>query len=273
VAVDYKASSEVSRQALVQAGLNKHEAAVYEALIHYGPQKATKVAFLAGVPRTLSYKVLDELENKGLVVKKDKAGAVSIFTPAHPLKLKELADRRVEEAKDAKGALEGTLAKLISDFNTVAGSPGVRILEGLAGIAELFEDELNEAQPIRLFRSPKDNNVEGLDPLLQKQIQERVRLGITRRVIGPLTQSTQRKVTETDTIRLTERRIAPVESFDIPAQISIYANKVAITSFDGPVITTIIENTAIRQTFEIIFEYMWKLSEPEHQKILATLSK
>lgn len=271
--MEYKATSEVSRQALIQAGLTAQQASIYESLIKHGPQKATKLAFLAGVPRTLSYKVLDELEGLGLVAKKDEEGSVSLFTPAHPLKLKELADKRLEEAKEAKVALEGTLAKLISDFNTVAGAPGVRILEGLAGIQELFEDELNEGQPIRLLRSPKDNDVAGLDPVLQKQIQDRVRLGIKRRVIGPLTQSTRRKVAETDKERLTERRIVPAEHFSIPAQISIYANKVAITSFDGQVITTIIKNTAIRSTFEILFEYMWNMAEPEHHRILASLSE
>jgi sugar-specific transcriptional regulator TrmB len=269
MAVDYKASSEVSRQALVQAGLTPSQSAVYEALIHYGPQKATKIAFLAGVPRTLSYKVLDELEKQGLVAKKDEVGAVSIFTPAHPLKLKELAERRVEEAKEAKTALEGTLAKLISDFNTVAGSPGVRILEGVAGVAELLEDELNEGQPLKLIRSPQDMASPELNDLMTKHIKERIKLKIPVRSIGPLTGFTKQFI-GSDPERYVERRVVPAEDLSIPAAVVIYANKVAITSYDGVLMTTIIENTAIRQTFEIIFEYLWKLSEPEHKKILAT---
>ncbi|HEV7449334.1 MAG TPA: helix-turn-helix domain-containing protein [Candidatus Paceibacterota bacterium] len=271
MAVDYKASSDVSREALVQAGLSKHQASVYEALIHYGPQKATKVAFLSGVPRTLSYKVLDELEAQGLVSKKDEPGKVSVFTPAHPLKLKELADQRLEEAKGAKVALEGTLAKLISDFNTVAGSPGVRILEGVAGVAELYEDELNEAQPIRLIRSPKDDDHPELEAMVQRQIAEQVKIGLKVRVIAPMTPGTPAKIISKDKERLVERRIVPWDEFPIPAQVVIYANKVALTSYGEVLMTTIIENTAIRQTFEIIFEYLWKLSEPEHQRILATL--
>lgn len=267
MAVDYKATSEISRQALVQAGLSDAQASIYEALIHYGPQRATKVAFLAGVPRTLSYKVLDELEVQGLVAKKDEPGAVALFTPAHPLKLKELAERRLEDAKVAKQALDSTLAKLISDFNTVAGAPGVRILEGVAGVAELYEDELNERQPIRLIRSPRDDDVPELRDLVKKQLQDQVKLGISVRIIAPFNPLTDYSK---DKERLLERRIVPANDFPIPAQLAIYANKVALTSYEKPLITTVIENIPIRATFEIMFEYMWRMAEPEHSKIVAS---
>jgi sugar-specific transcriptional regulator TrmB len=231
---------------------------------------ARKATFLAGVPRTLGYKVLGELETLGLVVKKDEPGKVAVFSAAHPLKLKELAENRLNEAKDAKNALESTLSKLISDFNTVAGQPGVRILEGLGGIAELYEDELNEQQLIRLIRSPEDDSVPELKAMVQKQIEEQKKLGISVRVIAPMTPGTPQKIISFDKERGVERRIIPLEQFAIPAQIAIYANKVALTAYEGSIITTIIENTAIRLTFEIMFEYIWRMAEPEHERILQT---
>ncbi len=270
--MDYKPTDELSRQALVQAGLTSGQSSIYEVLIQRGPLTATKLSFLAGVPRTLSYKVLDELRALELVVKKDEPGKVALFTPAHPLKLKELADKRLDEAKDAKKALDSALAKLISDFNTVAGQPGVRILEGVSGVAELYEDILNEGQPIRLVRSPRDNDIPELNGLIQSQIAEQQRLGITPRVITPLLPSTPHKVIASDKERGVERRIVPLDEFNIPAQVLIYANKVAITAFDSPIITTIIENTAIRATFEIMFEYMWHKATPEHEKILKDIT-
>lgn len=121
MAIDYKATSEATRDALVRAGLTPHQAAVYEALIQRGPQKATRLAFLAGVPRTLCYKVLEELAAEGLVTKKDEPGRVSLFVPAHPLKLKDLAERRLEEAKEAKAALESALVVLTHDFDANLG--------------------------------------------------------------------------------------------------------------------------------------------------------
>lgn len=120
--MQYKPISEASRQALVQAGLTPHQASIYEALIQHGPQKATRLAFLAGVPRTLSYKVLMELEAEGLVTKKDESGRVSVFTPAHPLELKKLAERRIEEAKAAKSLMEEALPDLIRGFDDILGT-------------------------------------------------------------------------------------------------------------------------------------------------------
>ena len=269
VVMEYKASNDAIRESLVQSGLSSGQSALYEALKQHGPLTATRLAFLANVPRTLSYKLLGELESLGLVSKQEVSGKVARFVPAHPLKLKELADKRFEDAKDAKNALNTALAKLVSDFNTIAGAPGVRILEGVAGVAELYEDELNERQPIRLIRSPKDDDVPELHPLVKKQLAEQVKLGISVRVIAPLNPKTEYR---RDAERLIERRIVPTERFNIPSQVAIYANKVAITSYEEPLMTTIIENTPIRKTFEIMFEYMWASAEAEDQKIRATFT-
>ena len=121
MAVDYKATNEVSRRALMQAGLSAGQSAIYEALIHYGPQKATKLAFLSGVPRTLSYTYTEELINLGLIIKIE-SGKVARFAPAHPLELKKLAERRLEEAKAAKSLIEEALPGLIKGFDDILGT-------------------------------------------------------------------------------------------------------------------------------------------------------
>lgn len=121
MAVDYKATNELSRRALMQAGLTVGQAAVYEALIHYGPQKATRLAFLSGVPRTLSYTYTEELIEQGLV-KKVEAGKVARFAPVHPLELKKLAELRLEEAKAAKTLIEEALPGLVRGFDAQMGT-------------------------------------------------------------------------------------------------------------------------------------------------------
>lgn len=70
-----------------------------------------------------------------------------------------------------------------------------------------------------------------------------------------------------DNERLTTRRIIPKEMLDIRAQIIIYADKVAITTYDAPFITIIIENKIIKTTFASMFEYIWEKSKEEHEKI------
>src|SRR4051812_9749020 len=111
------------QESLRQAGLAKDQAAIYEALVKRGPSPASDIALSAGLGRPLAYKVLDELIEIGLVEKKDEPKKVAKFIPVHPLKLKEIADKRLDSAQNAKTALEGTLSKLISDFNLQSGKP------------------------------------------------------------------------------------------------------------------------------------------------------
>lgn len=250
-------------QALTQVGLSINQAKLYEALVRAGPRPASEVAHIANVPRTLAYKALTELADLGLVEKDDRPGAVARFVPAHPFKVRDIAQRRFEESRHAKEAVGGVLSKLISDFNTRSGTPGVRILEGVDGFSELLEDELNERQSIRLIWSPQISTLQSTRDILNRHLEEQIRLGVRVRVIGPLWKATKY---QEDAKRLTERRIIPPEIFAIPAMITIYANKVAITSCD-PLITTLIENEPIRLTFETIFEYIWKLSEDDHKKV------
>lgn len=146
--MQYKPISEVSRRALVQAGLTPHQAALYEALIQHGPQKATRLAFLAGVPRTLSYRVLEELEAIGLITRQDGPGKVSIFVPAHPLELKKLVKSRLDKAQEAEVLINKALPDLIRGFDDYLGTlpeselyARVAMYAGRAGLTPLSAQE------------------------------------------------------------------------------------------------------------------------------------
>jgi predicted transcriptional regulator len=52
---------------LQQAGLDRHETELYLSLIQLGDATAGELAKTSGVPRTYTYKVLESLEDKGLV--------------------------------------------------------------------------------------------------------------------------------------------------------------------------------------------------------------
>lgn len=166
MAIDYKATSERVRHALAQAGLTPHQGTIYEVLIQRGPQKATRLAFLAGVPRTLSYKVLDELETLGLVSRKDEPGKVSVFAPTHPLELQKLAHKRLEEAKEANRALESALPSLIQDFDAILGYVPEKELYAqvarYAGKACLEELSLSERKSLRDAMRSLSVRLEGL---------------------------------------------------------------------------------------------------------------
>ena len=260
-------------QALVEGGLTLNQAKIYETIVRHGKTPASQAARLANVPRTLGYKALQELQILGLIDKEDGPGKVAVFSAAHPFKFKEIVDKRFEQSRNAKVAVEGVLGKLISDFNTRSGAPGMRILEGVSGVAELYEDILNERQAIKLIRSPEDSQYPELADMVRKQIEEQKKLGIETKAITPLVEGTPAEIIAFDSARLVTRRIVPKEKLAAPAQIVMYGNKVAITSYEDAIITTIIENPAIRKTFDMIFDYLWDSTEKDHQHILKSIKK
>ena len=134
-------------QALIQGGLTSGQASLYETLVQHGPLNARRASFIAGVPRTLGYKILSELEALALVIKNDRPHSVATFTAVHPLKLQEFGEKRLAEAKSAKKALDEAIFQLISDFNR-SSSLGAQTLEGPAGLIELLEKQFAQKKPL-----------------------------------------------------------------------------------------------------------------------------
>ncbi len=248
-------------QHLAQTGLTKEQAAIYEALVRRGPMQASVVARHSNVPRTFVYAILSELKKLGLVASKKEKGSISTFSATHPFKLQELARNRVHVAEQARASVEATLAAIVSDFNATSGQPGIRILEGIDGVRELYSDILRERQPVALIRSPNDTLFPELRDLVERQKKEQARLGIATRVLtSKQHKNMAEKITEDKKLRVTRRTIAD-SKFIPPAQVIVYANKVALTAYDEQIITTIIENRDIRSTLVMIFEYMWHVTK------------
>ena len=247
---------------LEQIGLTRDQSLTYELLVKKGALPASIIARRTKIPRTLVYVVLSQLQELGLVTKNEEKGTVTTFAATHPFKLQSLAQEKLENAERAKQSVDGVLATLISDFNVTNGSPGVRILNDITGIKELYKDILNEKQPVRLIRSPHDKRFPELKKLVNAHIQEQAHLGITSRVITPIRDTDITKALAEDKKVLRERRILKSDHFKPEAQMLIYANKVAFTAYNESIITTIIENKDIHTTCSLLFEYIWETVSP-----------
>jgi sugar-specific transcriptional regulator TrmB len=256
---------------LIQAGMREDQAVTYTTLLTKGKITASKLAGFLSYSRPNVYRLLDELIALNLVEKTDAPKMVSTFECSHPTKLREWMMREREALAQRQKAVESTLTDLISTYTALSGKPGVRVLQGTAGIEELYEDILNERAPICLIRSPYDDRHPEIFEKVLTQITEQVRLGITTRAITPLDNETIEELEILDRKNLVTRRLLELEHLDIPAQIILYADKVAITAFDGELMTTIIQNKAISGTFQLVFEFIWRALEQEDARIRTGL--
>ncbi len=169
---------------LTQAGLTYSQAEVYEILIKNGPLRASKIHNKSDLKRSLVYKVLGELLEMDLVTKDEPPRKVAIFSPRHPAKLKDLAEKAEDRAKTAQIVLGGILGQMSSDFNLAVGKPGVQFYEGKEGIIKIYETLLGQKQNIDSFED-KGEMVEFLGNYTKTFTKKRIQNKIFNRVIAP----------------------------------------------------------------------------------------
>ena len=249
----------MSTQLLEQIGLNEEQAKVYLSLISSGTLPARKIALQSGVNRSLVYKILKQLIELGLVIENLVPSSVSTFTALHPSHLHSFIKKKEEDLKLADNALHETISILGAQFNLTNKKPSVRFYEGIKGIEMLYKDIIHTGKDIKLIRSPFDKNTPEIEALLRKQINDQVEKNINVKMIGPvLDVPSYEELLERDKKRLVTRCQIPKEKINIPAQITIYGEKVSMTSYKDHMITTIVEDKGVSETFNILFDLIWE---------------
>ncbi|MDP3740799.1 MAG: helix-turn-helix domain-containing protein [bacterium] len=258
------------QQHLTQSGLKPDEADVYEVLLKIGPNPARKIAQNTVYKRSTVYKILDDLVKLGLVGRKDEVGKVSVFEPAHPLKLKELAEAREQQAKNAQVALEGILGQMSSDFNLISGKPGVKFYEGLEGIKKVLEDTLsdNPQKQLLTFSDAAGYATYLLDWNTSYYAPKRKKLGIYEKVIIPNDPKALEWMKDYQPGGVTEILFIDQKLFPFSTEVNIYNNKVSFVTFSPKThIGLIIQNKEIFDTLSSVFNAFWQLGQQAYQNL------
>lgn len=258
----------INSEILIKSGLTEDQSALYLTLLEYGNMTASKAALKSGLKRGLGYKVLDQLIALGLAEKNTELSKTTLFFPAHPTKINELLRKREEELKLVQLNMDGMMGKMASLYNLAAGRPNVQFFEGIEAIDRLYDDIIAEEQDIKLIRSSFDDDRPEIAERIKKQIERQVTAGIKVRAITPEVPAALTNIKNVDSKRLVERVLLPRDTFSLPSQIIIYGDKVAITSFRKFVITTIIHDLDIKETFDLIFNLLWTMGQEYTKKRL-----
>lgn len=242
-------------QSLIQAGLTKDQAVIYQTMIKLGEAPASKIALAGGLSRPLTYKILGELTQLTLAEKHDSPGKVARFAPAHPLKLKAIVDERLETAKVAQAAIQETINAFVSDFNLVSGKPGIQFFEGMAGIREVINDALTSQTDICSYVDIE--TVEREIPEISRAFGEsRRKLGLKKRNLGIDTPA-NRKYLEGYSSDITEERLIPWPTESFGTVMQIYDNKVSYLTLGAHKIGVIIVDPKIYTMHRSLFEFSW----------------
>jgi len=238
-------------------GLTADQAKIYEVLVSVPLLPARLVSQKSGVGRELTYVVLGQLENLGLA-ERSTQGKVIMFRAKDPRTIKRLVEEKTEQAASAERTYQDIIANLVSDYNINHGKPFIRFYEGLDGLQKTYDHILKHAKTVYVIRSLFDYERPDVRASVVAQLEKQAKKGIRSYVISPkLDHMGAEKVTHSMERNIT-RRVVPKEKLMLPSQIVIYNSTVSITSLRKEVITTVIENEDIAQTFKKIFDYLWE---------------
>jgi len=251
--------------ALQAFGLSEPEATIYLALLEIGPQPASVIAKKAGLKRGHTYNLLTVLLGKGVLQEfvKDR---VKYFTCSSPLVLVSLLERRGEEIEGKKRTLIQVIPDLERIRNPMTVQPKVRLFQGIDGIKEIYEDTLRENDP-NLYAVgdfdhyfPRDKSRE-LNDWMWEYCSRRAKSGIC--YVGIVNKSTTSDLAFRKR-KAQKRRFKMLQGIDLPVEVNIYANKVAIISSSRDMVGLIIEDKPTADMFRNLHRAAWRML-PEYR--------
>lgn len=244
-------------KALQTLGLGDKEIRVLTVLLESGPTQVAPVAKTAKLNRTTTYGILKDLAQQGLVTSAEQRGVLR-YQSISPELLPSYIERRGKELLDTKEEV----AKLVPQIKLLRSKsralPKVQFFEGKEGIEQAYVDKLeNNAGKVVYEFSGMDSTYEKLGPkFVEYYLKNRIGSKIKSEYIAPETPFA-RKEADNDEKNYREVRFIPAQ-VQMDTEISIYDNKVSLTSFsaENPV-TILIEDENLARTMKNIFHYVW----------------
>lgn len=263
----------MNEEILQEAGLTKAEAAIYILLVKNSPIAPPKLADLAGESRTNTYKLLESLEEKGLVSRDDTQKKLRYWAN-NPSNLLDGLKRQRSEMEAAEKRYQDSLPAMVEEYFKYSEQPSIRYFHGRDGIRQIFKDQVETGEPTTFIHSPELVQSFGLQEmhLIRNEFPKH---GIQRHVfyadIVPAVQSSEETIpiNESDRLMLTERTWLKDGDLKEPVEWTVYGNKLSIISLGTEFIGMIIESPQITASFREILGLLDKKirNEPGYEKM------
>ncbi len=249
----------MNAETLTELGLTLPQAKAYIHLIKAGQMTPPQIATATKETRTNAYKILERLEELGLV-RKDETIKKLAYRPENPVALENLATKARSQVIEHEKQVKNAMPSLLNYFFTYSEQPGVRFYQGEDGIKQIFNDMLRTSQPIYLVRSPADVSFYN-QAFFEKFREKRAKLGIETYALTPNVASAVHDPA-TDTINRFSRTWIPADAYTANVEWDVYGDKLAIISYGQEAIGMIIESPQIADSFKQLF-YLLRSVTPD----------
>lgn len=249
------------QETLSKSVLTPAQAEVYEALLSHGTQTAGSLAKKTSLKRGLTYKVLDDLVELGLVEKEEEEGKVAVFSPKHPSVLRDLVESRRKALKDAELSLDAALPSLISNFNLVSGAPGVEIYEGEEAKEKVLWHSLTSRTEIYTY-ADIESVVKMTPKVSLRYAKEREKLGIQKKALLLDTPFARDYVKGYFPSVTDIRLISAKDAKPFHSSMEIYDGTVSyVTYAPDKTIGVILHDPYLYEVHKYVFESLWEKTE------------
>ena len=229
-------------------GMNNSEIAVYIYLLSNGISTPPQIAKGTAIARTNCYNILQDLKEKDQITeqlyRKKKA-----YLANDPQSLIRNLDKKKE-------IINNLLPDLTALFKTQKNKPIIRFYDGLDGIKEIFMQNLESEE---IFGIASTKQLFALDPDFfdYHRNEMKKRNIIFRDIITYASSEKSMQISKSVLGGLITHKILPKKHDDLPVDILVWKDKVALMITSDPVFGTVIQNEFMAKTFHMMFDVMW----------------
>lgn len=237
---------------LQQLGLTNTQATAYVVLVSNSPCTPPALANLIQESRTNTYKILENLEQLGLV-SKDETGKKIKYWANNPTTLVTIAENKKLEAEATVKKTDAALPELLETYYKHSIRPAVQFKNGRSGIEEVLDDYVNTGHNLYLIRSWKDRDYmqPGVMSILRKRPSTK---GILTHLLAPDTHSASNK--DLDDLYLFDKTWIDEEDYTAPVEWCAYGDKLAIISYGEEAVATVIKSKQVADGFKQLFKLL-----------------
>lgn len=244
-------------QRLLELGLSDKEANVYVAMLELGPSGVQDIAEKAGVNRSTTYEVIEDLKARGLASSTTTDKKV-LFTAESPKRLEALLHRQSAELGELQTKVEEALPFFMALYNALEDKPRIRFFEGEQGITAIRES-MAEGEGEYLSFAAIDEDLHRVARMNEPQRQK-----MARRIRGRFLMSMKPGLTFPDTdLRTWEVREIPYGTAPFKGEINIRGHKVAAYLHHAEKPSGfLVESKEMAELFRALFNAAWQSAKP-----------
>lgn len=250
---------------LKQLDLSDVEAKLYLTLLQTGPTSVRDLAQTIDIKRTTAYFYIDQLVDKGLILKLVK-GSKKLVAPEDPASLENLVQEKLKNAKAVKQKFSDILKEINLTLPTAVDleEAEIRYYKGLSGAKKMYDEALQSPE-LRLYVNLSElekilfpNNVGIEYDMFEKALAKNKDLQIYEILADTPDSVGEFELEKTaQSNRYHYRFIYPNVKMTAPG-ILMYNNNVAIINgTKGQVVTVVLHNTDYYNNSVSLFDYVW----------------